>query len=677
MQNDQTEIVIVSMGAMLPGADTVDQFFDNIMEGRRYTQPLTNLPDAALRQDYTVVYDRDRTVRDRSYTLMGAPLDRRKLVMLAQKLGLPLEDNFLLHVLLVEVVRQCVQDRLPADALAETDLILGLINPPSEAVSVYYDRIRRRFAKQGAGEALELELQRQQPLRRNELSILSVIAEKVRGYFRLGGLALLTDAACASSHAALYTAVLRLREGCARYAVVGGGEDGLGNVNPLIGFSQLGVLAENHPVPFDRKADGMVIGEGAAAFLLTTKAEAQRAKLPILAVIKGIGASSDGKFGGLTEPTMPGQILCYERAYGKNVPTHMTFLEAHGTGTKVGDRVELDSMTRFFAGQTTPIGSAKWSVGHTMGAAGAVGLLRALGIMQRHTLPPHPYFEAYPANKNVTLVTHTSSRPVKKTGPMNVGISSFGFGGANFHVWLQEYVEGAAVLPAPASQTHDVVLCAMAEADVKEVPNLFRQTAYRMPPKAWPFIDKMQLLGVLLTEKLLREQGIDMAALDRDSLHVFAGSTQPLELQRELIERLVTTYAQQVVDRQSPGTTETIPVNDIVEMNDQSMLGTLNSLIASRVTKAFDLRGMNMNVDADFASGLVALDVARSALRVSSGAALVFDTVKKLEQPDCNLRGVAMRCMLVASLPYALEYNLPILSTVQPLEIQRGLHVAA
>jgi acyl transferase domain-containing protein len=684
VQKDTSDIVIVGMGALLPGADNVSQFFDNMIAGRGFTRPLVDLPDAEWRQHSDAVFNADRTAPDSSYTNMGAPIDRRKVVELAAKHAMPLEDSFLLHVMMVEAVSQAIDNVLPPHAVGLTDVILSVINPPAEGVTVFYNRIRERLGRTGSPalmQAVEAEMGRIRPVRDNRLSVPSHIAEKVRTKFGLGGLAMRLDAACASSLATIEVAALRLREGRARYAVVGGAEDGIGNINPLVAFSQLGVMAEGHPVPFDSKADGMVMGEGAVALLLTTAAQAQQDGLPVLAVVKGIGASSDGRYGGLTEPTVPGQIMCYERTYGKNAPAEMTYLEAHGTGTKVGDRVELDSMVRFFANQSAPIGSAKWSVGHMMGAAGAVGVLRALGIMNRRMIPPSPYFSGFPTTKDITLHLNKEPLPVP-AGPINIGVSAFGFGGSNFHIWLQSPHDSVSVTSATPAASFDVVVCGEVNADIKDVPNLFRQTAYRLPPKAWPFIDKTQLLSVLLAEKMFRDHGIDPAVLDHDNIHVFSGATHALDLLFELLERLTTRYMLRVTERNNPQLAAdvaqaTAALCEMTEMNDQSMLGTLCSLVASRVTKAFDTRGMHFSIDADYASGAVAIDIARSLLCTQSGMALVYDSDKVQDPADANLKSHVMRCTLVASLPYALEHNLPIKAVIGPMTVTRGGHAAA
>lgn len=683
-----SDIVIVGAGALFPDAGNAAAFHDQMMAGRTSVQDLTKLPDYTYRQICRHVYNPRRGLADRTYTVMGSPLDRRRLVELAAAHGLPFEENFMQHIMAAEVVQQCVQGILPPAARAETDCVFALSVPSSDAVGLHFHKVTERLIKHGGAALAKLaepEFDRFKPARNKEKAVQSVV-HRISHHFRLGGLTLQVDAACASSLAALYVASLRLRAGLARYAVVGSVDESLGNVVSLVGFSQLGVLTPEQPAPFDKRADGMAMGEGAAAFLVTTLAEAKKENLPILAVVKNIGASSDGRQGGLTEPTVAGQVLCYERTYGKDLPDRMAYVEVHGTGTKVGDRIELDSLARyFFAYPNMPVGSAKWNLGHTMAAAGSAGLLRAIGIIERHTLPPSPYFENFQGSRKISLTIPRKPVALERgSEPLNIGVSSFGFGGSNFHVWLKEYKESqdgpVAALP-PA--THEVVVCAAAEADIADTADLFRSTSYRLPPKAWPFIDKLQLLGVLLAEKLLRDQGISPAALDRENMHVIAGVGVSPELHIEMVERVLTDYALCCVEAEHPEKRPEVEkvraaaLADFSAMNDQFVLGGLSNLIASRVTKAFNFRGANFIVDADYASGLVALETARTILAVTPGAALAFDTSRRREKSDQSFRGTGMRCTLLASLPYALQYNLPILSKLGPLERSGDLDAAA
>lgn len=688
------DIVIVSSGALLPGARQPEEFFDSLLEGRRFVQDLRDAEDLTFRPLYHLIHDPDRKALDAAYSTMGADIPRNIIVDIVRKRGLVPGESLVLHVMALEAVHQCLKD-IPDEALTgKTDLVFGSADALTGALSSGLEKVFGEIVDDDLFSAEEKEMLKI-PIRAEkkrfspghdqllspELCIPSRLSEKIMREFKLGGNSFLVDAACASSIAALYLAKIRLQKGLCDFAVVGGADDCLGSGNMLSGFSKLGVLSETSPLPFDEKSDGTVIGEGAVAFLVTTLARAKKMKLPILGVIKGIGGSSDGKPGGLTEPTVAGQVRAYENAYrdaGAETPPSLSYIECHGTGTVVGDKIELSSLNQFFGAQKIPIGSVKYNVGHTMIAAGATSLLKALGILQRKMIPPSGYFEKFPLdvqtdlylNKNV--VTLESS-----TEPINIGVSSFGFGGSNFHVWLQEYRPEVKVEASVGSVSNPVVFCGEMQASIDQVAELFSRTNYSLPPKIWPYIDRGQLLSVLLAENLFRDLRIRTKDLDQHRVHVISGAAQPLFLAREMVQRGLHKYAYRLLKQEIPSLEKKFlriyekVAEETVELNEQSAIGSINSLIASRVSKAFDFRGLNLTVDGDFTAGIKALEAARTLLSKESGMVVVFDSIKKFDEEFSILKTTGMRCYLVASADFAQKYDFPIAAEMKPMTFER------
>ena len=173
------------------------------------------------------------------------------------------------------------------------------------------------------------------------------IAGRVANLFNLHGPNFIVDAACASALAALDAAV----EGLAERefdAVITGGVDRNMGASTFVKFCKIGALSATGTRPFDEGADGFVMGEGAALFVLKRLADAERDGDRIYAVIRGIGGSSDGKGKGITAPNPVGQRLAVERAW-RNAglsPAACTLIEGHGTSTRVGDVVEVSSHDR-------------------------------------------------------------------------------------------------------------------------------------------------------------------------------------------------------------------------------------------------------------------------------------------------------------------------------------------
>ncbi|MCB0022725.1 MAG: polyketide synthase, partial [Caldilinea sp.] len=220
----------------------------------------------------------------------------------------------------------------------------------------------------------------------------NIVAGRVANVLNLRGSNFITDAACASSFAAINAAFEMLTEHHID-AVIAGGVDRNMGAPIFVKFCKIGALSATGSRPFGEGADGFVMGEGSASFLLKRLTDAERDGDKIYAVIRGVGSSSDGKGKGITAPNPQGQILAAMRAW-ENAgldPATATLLEAHGTSTKVGDVVEVESLTHVFGGaplHSIGLGSAKGNIGHLKAGAGAAGLLKATMAVHDKLLPP-------------------------------------------------------------------------------------------------------------------------------------------------------------------------------------------------------------------------------------------------------------------------------------------------
>ena len=220
----------------------------------------------------------------------------------------------------------------------------------------------------------------------------NIVAGRVANVLNLRGPNFITDAACASSFAAISSAFEMLTEHHVD-AVIAGGVDRNMGAAIFVKFCKIGALSATGSRPFGEGADGFVMGEGSASFLLKRLSDAERDGDKIYAVIRGVGASSDGKGKGITAPNPIGQILAARRAWqnAELDPSTATLLEAHGTSTKVGDVTEVNSLTEVFGAagrQVIGLGSAKSNIGHLKAGAGAAGLLKATMAIHSKLLPP-------------------------------------------------------------------------------------------------------------------------------------------------------------------------------------------------------------------------------------------------------------------------------------------------
>ncbi|MGI5237866.1 SDR family NAD(P)-dependent oxidoreductase [Dactylosporangium sp. CA-139066] len=275
----------------------------------------------------------------------------------------------------------------------------------------------------------------------------NVIAGRVANRLDLGGPNFAVDAACASSLAAMDAACKELTTGGSDLMLCGA-VDLHNGIHDYLMFSSAHALSPTGRCrTFDSTGDGIALGEGVACVVLKRLADARRDGDRVYAVIKGVGAASDGRALGLTAPRAEGQRRALDRAYAQSgvSPRQVGLLEAHGTGTVVGDRTELQTLTRLFADAGTPpgscvLGSVKSQIGHTKCTAGLAGVIKAALALHTGVRPPtinltrpNPAWDA----QTSPFAFCTEARPWAAPARERIaGVSAFGFGGTNFHVVL-------------------------------------------------------------------------------------------------------------------------------------------------------------------------------------------------------------------------------------------------
>lgn len=307
-------------------------------------------------------------------------------------------------------------------------------------------------------------------------SVLSIAANRLSYVLDLTGPSMAVDTACSSSMVALHEACQAIWSGRVPMALVGG-MNLLLSPYPFIGFSKASMLSTYGQCrAFDSIAKGYVRAEGGAVLALKPLADAERDGDPIHAVIKGAGINSDGRTQGIALPSAEGQEALMRRVYEQFGidPTDLSYFEAHGTGTAVGDPIETQAIGRAIGQRRAPsaplpIGSVKTNIGHMEPASGMGGLVKALLVLKNRAIPPslhldEPNPEIDFAGLNLKPVTSLTPLADSAT-PAMVGVNSFGFGGANAHVVLAEYRTPAAptarvVTPAGAAEPAPLVLSA-------------------------------------------------------------------------------------------------------------------------------------------------------------------------------------------------------------------------
>lgn len=278
----------------------------------------------------------------------------------------------------------------------------------------------------------------------------SIIANRISYFLDIQGPSIVIDTACSSSLVAVHLACRSLSTWDCDIALVGG-TNVLISPEPWGGFREAGILSQTGCChAFDKSADGMVRGEGCGVIVLQRLSDARLEGRRILAILTGSAVNQDGKSNGIMAPNPSAQIGVLENACksARVDPLEIGYVEVHGTGTSLGDRIEAHALGMVF-GRKRPgsgplmIGSIKPNIGHLEGAAGIAGLIKAVLMVERGSLLPSGGFtEPNPAipftELGLRVVDELQEWPVVAGRPRRAGVSSFGFGGTNAHVIVEE-----------------------------------------------------------------------------------------------------------------------------------------------------------------------------------------------------------------------------------------------
>jgi acyl transferase domain-containing protein len=454
-------IAIVGMASIFANSRYLNKFWDLISEK---IDAITEVPDTHWdAQDY---YDLDKTKADKSYCKRGGFMP--EVNFNPMEFGLPpniLELTDTSQLLSLIVAKEVLADaNLPADYDRDKiGITLGVGGGQKISQSLnarlQYPVLKKVFSSSGISDhdsEMLIKKFQDQYIHWEENSfpgsLGNVIAGRIANRFDLGGMNCVVDAACAGSLAAMRLALSELVEGRAEMMITGGVCTD-NSPSMYMSFSKTPAFTTNETIqPFDIDSKGMMIGEGIGMIALKRLEDAERDGDRIYSVIKGIGSSSDGKFKSIYAPRPEGQAKALKRAYDDAgfAPHTLGLIEAHGTGTAAGDLAEFNGLKSVFSEacdtkQHIALGSVKSQIGHTKSTAGTAGLIKAALALHHKVLPatinvsqPNPKLDI----ENSPFYLNTETRPwlPRPDGtPRRAGISSFGFGGTNFHFVLEEY----------------------------------------------------------------------------------------------------------------------------------------------------------------------------------------------------------------------------------------------
>jgi FkbH-like protein/FkbM family methyltransferase len=431
--NAYPEIAIIGMSGRFPDAEDVHQFWDNLRSGRN---SIREIP--ADRWDFRDYYDPDPEKKNKTYCKYGSFLS-----------NVDKFDPLFFNIAPKEARQTDPQQRL---FLEEAWRALEDAGYPSEEVSNSRCGVFVGVAQGDYETFSESDLKARQELAAYSMvgPVSSMLAARVSHFLNLKGPSMSVDTTCSSSLVALHMACQSLHSGESELAIAGGVYV---RFSPLLYIlaSRSGALSpDGQCKAFDNDADGFGIGEAVAAVVLKPLHKALADGDHIYGVIKSSGINHDGRTNGILAPNGKSQAALELEVYrrGNIHPETIGYVEAHATGTKLGDPIELDALTAAFRQYTDrkrfcPIGTVKSNIGHCVTASGAVGLVKVLLSMRHELLPPsllcnreneHIDFENSPFFVNKTL------RPWRREEGRvrRAAISSFGFSGTNCHVVVEE-----------------------------------------------------------------------------------------------------------------------------------------------------------------------------------------------------------------------------------------------
>ncbi|MGE3180058.1 MAG: beta-ketoacyl synthase N-terminal-like domain-containing protein [Phycisphaerae bacterium] len=717
-------IAIVAMSAVYPDAPNLDAFAKNLFAGHdacratpadRWIVPPKDASRASGGPDHAF-HDRACLIRDFAPNFENLRIESELLKRLDPLFHLVLHvgRDVWLKAQTDEIDPQRVSIALAAIALptdassAITREILGaafelrLAEQLGIDTNIRTPRAKRGAETRGALEAFAFGDISDRPISASKThqlnaGVVGLPAQLLRRALGVRGRAFTLDAACASSLYAIKIACDDLQAHRAD-AVIAGGVSRPEALYTQMGFSHLQALSRSGTCrPFDAAADGLIVGEGCGMIVLKRLDDALAHNDNILGVIRGIGLSNDTA-GSLLAADSAGQLRAMRAAYAAAGwrPSDVDIIECHGTGTPLGDAVEFSSLRALWKDEPqraaqTPIGSVKSMVGHLLTAAGIAGLHKILLGMQRGQLPPSANFES--ANPKLDLATSpfwVLQGPAEwtrtKKRPRRAAVSSFGFGGINAHLLLEQFDESKIAHAATKKSPKPVVakqkprepiaivgigahvgnadtlaeFAARMFDNTPSLPHAARQSGmgvspepdaqderdhciselsipvgeFKLPPSEITQTLPQQLLMLLTTAAALRDARLRLRA-ERERTGVLIGANLDLNTSNYHLRWAMLENARRWSREWNLGLSEAevsewaAALREAVgpSLNAPRVLGSLGGIIASRIARELGCGGPSFVLSAGPHSGIDALDFAVNALRNNELDEAVVGTV--------------------------------------------------
>ncbi|MBT7608722.1 MAG: hypothetical protein HN576_03130 [Bacteriovoracaceae bacterium] len=623
MENTEDDICVVGIGNVLPDANNSNEFWKNLMNGH---SSIRNAPNHRLNSE---LYYNEKASELTTYTRLAGTIDDEVLKEFAAKNKLNNRPFHRLFLSTLMATREAIE-HLEKTLLSskKTDIYMGAMVADTSLYkkSFLNEKEFYRNELKGKQKTNYYNLIAQYfdynfgEYSKEDYAYASYTLHMIKHELKINGEIGIFDAACASSLAAIDHAVNKLKSHEADLIITGGME---ADITPkaYAAFTCVNGLSRRPAAPFDSTTDGLNLGEGSVVLVLQRLKDAKRNRNHIYGIIKSISSSSDGRSSSLFAPTKNGQVRALTKAYKKLDKSKVRFIECHGTGTTLGDQTELSSTGFVFDKYKIPIGSVKFNIGHTRGAAGAAGVLKSLLIFKNSIVPPSPYFKNYiDKEKSNNLFINKKAYQLEpiSSGDL-IGVSSFGFGGINYHLTIEAIDDKCLFKPSVKKKIKKIAIIGKETCSTdKDIEKINNWANYNIPPISikQKQIDISHLKALNTVSLAIKKLGVPISIFNAEKIGVI--SAIPTTIQTAFNSFKRTSYLEIV-----HGLTEIS--SDLKELSNKrwssfdkitedTAHGVLNNVIAGRVCNFFNFTGLSLNIDSDLNSTAVAIDYSRHAL---------------------------------------------------------------
>ncbi|NDY72669.1 beta-ketoacyl synthase [Desulfobacter hydrogenophilus] len=720
MSLKRVDIAVVGMSGIFPGACDTQQFIANVMAKKSSVIPVPQ-DRWGVPPDIMVDNRAGAPLPDRACSRFAGLISKSVFNPAdldfcgADKAGHGLDNDFfhaldpVHHLTLAAGIDLITHAGLSKESRGRTGVVLAAIALPTPGASRLTHNL---FLTPNPAMP-----SRQQAWGAGMLSAPASILARVLG---LNGGSFTLDAACASSLFSIKLACEQLLSGKAD-AMVAGGVSRPQSLYTQVGFTQLQALSPTgRCAPFDRDANGLVVGEGAGIVLLKRLDDALACRDTIHAVIKGWGVSNDIE-GNLVAPASEGQVRAMNSAFDMAgwAFGDIQYMECHGSGTPKGDQVEVHSIMQMLEkyrcmDTALSIGSVKSNIGHMLTGAGAAGFIKTIMAMNQGLLPPSNNFNALPDDSPFKDTgvrvqdTPAAWAPAGDGQPLRAAVSAFGFGGINAQILVESfkaesrrYAVGFA--PAPAEECVPCAIVGMGlisggadclgdfsrlifgeKTPVGRSGEARWRRADHLPPEIRRaltlFMDELSIdlkdfnippnqMNQILPQHLIMLKSA-MAALADAGISSKPDASQPLRVNMgcavgiEFDFGATDYHLRWQIQGQEKDVSKELLDTIGPSLNFGSTLGALGGIVASRLARAFKLGGPCFTLSADEASGQTAIDIAVKSLSAGETDTFLCAAVDLA----ADIRSFTRNLVLTGADPMALPSEGAVALVLKPLE---------